>query len=293
MNRHSKRKLTILIFLLPMTLIYILFEIIPIIGSFWFSFFKWNGIQGSPLVPVGLENYVTVITSNEFQNSLVNVLWYVVLSILLQVLIGFMMAYLIFEAKRFIRYFKAAYFMPLILPIAATSILWRFILFPNDSGILNQILIGIGLPQLSSAWLVDQGTALNSLIVITAWSSFGYYMIIGLAALSAIPDDVLEAAVIDGANKFQRVMLIMVPMIRGAIALSVIMVITGILKLFDVVFVMTNGGPYGLTEVPATLMYNESFKYNNFGSGSAIAVVIFLMSLVMTMLTRNILEEKS
>lgn len=293
MINYDHKHRTIFCFLLPMTACYLAFVMLPILGSFYLAFQEWNGVQGVPLRFVGLENFRSLLDSSDFAQSIANILWFVVLSVLLQISIGFLMAFLIFEARRGVRFFKAAYFIPMILPITATSVLWRVILYPNNSGLLNKVLsLFTGNPD-GVAWLVESGTALNSLIVVTAWGSFGYYMIIGLAALMNISKDIIEAAIIDGANKRHQVFFIMVPLIKGAIGLSVVMVITGILKMFDVIFVMTEGGPAGMTHVPATLMYNEAFKFNNFGLGSAIAVVIFLMSLVMTVLSLTVVYRNA
>jgi len=292
MLNSRERTRTIVLFLLPMLLIYVVFAVLPTFGSFYLSFFGWNGVQGSALVFAGFDNFVNVLSNQEFQLSILNILWFVFVSILLQIVIGYFLAFLIYEARHFIRFFKAAFFIPMVLPVTATAILWGVILKPNDSGILNQFFIAIGLPQLSTTWLIDSSTALNSLIWVNAWSSFGYYMIIGLAALAAIPDETLEAATIDGASKFQRVSFIILPLIWETIALSVVMVITGCLKTFDVVFVMTAGGPNGMTNVPSILMYNEAFKYNHFGIGSAMSVVIFVMSLVITLLSLQLLKKR-
>jgi ABC-type sugar transport system permease subunit len=279
----------IFLFLLPVGLIYLLFMVLPILGTIGFSFFNWSGIQGVKLEFVGLDNYLSMFESPEFGQSVVNILWFVALSVFLQVPIGYALAFLINGTKRFIRFFKASFFIPMILPITATSILWRFILYPNDSGVLNRAMIAMGLPSVQ--WLIESSTALNCLIGVTAWSSVGYYMIIGLAALTGVPKELLEAATIDGAGRFTKILRITLPLIRESIILSITMVTSGVFRIFDVVFVMTDGGPAGLTNVPATLMYNESFKFNHFGMGSAISVVIFAMSLGAALLNNGLLRR--
>ncbi len=290
-NKRGKTK-TIVLFLLPMATIYVLFAVLPTLGSFYLAFFDWNGVQGNSLDYVGLDNFAALMVNTEFQQSVWNILWFVAVSVVLQVVIGYLLAFLIHEARKFTRFFKAAFFVPMVLPVTATALLWGVILKPNDSGILNQLFIAAGLPQLSTTWLIEPSTALNSLVWVNAWASFGYYMIIGLAALAAVPEETLEAATIDGANKFQRIHMIMIPLIWETIALSIVMVITGCLKTFDVVFVMTGGGPNGMTNVPSILMYNEAFKFSHFGVGSAMTVVIFLMSLVITLISLRLLQKK-
>jgi raffinose/stachyose/melibiose transport system permease protein len=280
----------ILLFLLPVSLVYLAFMVLPVVGSFVFSLYNWTGVQGAPLVFAGLDNFAVMAGSDDFWQSIQNIVWFVVLSVALQIPFGYALAFVIHGSRRFTRFLKASFFLPLILPVTATAILWNFLLYPNETGIFNQILAWFGIESVQ--WLVDSGTALNSIIVYTAWSSVGYYMIIGLAALTNVPNEILEAATIDGAGRFTKIFRIILPMLRESIILSVIFVTSGIFKIFDPVYVMTGGGPNGLTNVPATLMYNESFKFAHFGMGSAISVVIFVMSLGTTILTLWVSRKK-
>jgi raffinose/stachyose/melibiose transport system permease protein len=286
-RRNNRR--TIILFLLPVSVIYFSFMVLPILGTIGLSFYDWPGVQGVKLDFVGMDNYVSMFESPEFVRSLANILWFVALSLLLQIPFGYALAFLINGAKRCTRFFKASFFIPMILPVTATSILWRFILYPNETGVLNRAAVALGLPSVQ--WLIESSTALNCLIAVTAWSSVGYYMIIGLAALTSVPDELLEAATIDGAGRFTKITRITLPLIRESIILSIVMVTSGVFRIFDVVFVMTDGGPAGLTNVPATLMYNEAFKYNHFGMGSAISVVIFAMSLGAALLNNALMRR--
>jgi raffinose/stachyose/melibiose transport system permease protein len=277
------------LFLLPALLIYVLLEIIPVIQSFYFSFFDWPGIQGVPLKFVGLRNFIDLLKSKLFLTSIKNILWFVGLSLLTQLPIGFLFAILLSNFCKGYRFFKASYFIPLVLPITATSLLWRFILFPNEMGVLNHILISLGLGNLATGWLINKSTAMTAVILVTAWGGTAYYLTIGFAAVTGIPDDVLESAEIDGASGVKKVFYITIPMVWEAIKISIIMIITGVLKIFDIVFVMTEGGPNGLTHVPATLMYYEAFKYNHYGLGSAISTIIFLMSIIITVISLKLM----
>jgi raffinose/stachyose/melibiose transport system permease protein len=282
---YRKDPVSIVCFLAPMLLIYTLLEVVPVIASFYFSFFSWKGIYGVPLKYVGLKNFFNLFKSWEFLLSLKNIFWYVLLSILTQIPVGFLVAFILFHLKKGVRLFKALFFIPMILPVTAFSLLWRFILFPNADGVLNGILMSLGLIQEPIGWLIEKNTAMNCIVAITTWASYGYYMIIGYAALTGIPQEILEAATVDGANEWQRTFHIMLPMLWEPLKLSVIMVITGVLKIFDLVYVMTGGGPNGLTHVPATLMYQEAFYWNHFGAGSAIAVIMFVLSMSATLVS--------
>lgn len=292
MVKYRKSAWPIILFLLPALLIYTTLEIVPIIQTFYFSFFKWNGIGGVPLKFVGLQNFIDLISFKGFWLSMKNIMWFLVLSLLTQIPIGFFLAILLSSRLKGYRFFKAAFFSPLVLSTTAVGLMWYFILFPN-SGVLNNILTSIGLENLAKNWLIDKGTALNSLILITAWISTGYYLTIGFAGISAIPDEIMEAGLIDGADGFKKVIYITIPLISESLKISVILVITGILKIFEIVFVMTQGGPNGLTEVPVSLMYNEAFKYSHYGRGSAIAILVFLMSIIMTILSLKLMQSKS
>jgi raffinose/stachyose/melibiose transport system permease protein len=283
MTKYRNNWKAILLFLLPAFLIYTGLEIIPIGQTIYFSLFDWIGIQGVPMKFVGLKNFVHLFQYPEFYVSLKNIAWFLVLSLLTQIPIGYLLAFLLTGRVRGSRLFKSVFFMPVVLPITAVGMIWYFILMPND-GVLNTILAEIGQKGWQHAWLVDKSTALNSLILITTWISVPFYLIIGYAAITGIPEEVMDASSIDGAVGIKRTFHIVIPMIRESIRISIVLVITGILKIFDIVFIMTEGGPNGLTHVPVTLLYYEAFKYNNFGIGNAIAIVVFLMSILLSFL---------
>lgn len=292
MNSLAKKKTTIVLFLLPALLIYIALEVVPVIQSFYFSFFEWPGMQGVALKFVGFRNFIDLFENESFLQSIKNILWFVVLSLLTQIPIGFLFAILLGKLCKGYKFFKATYFLPLVLPVTATSLLWRFILMPNEMGVLNYFLISLGLDSLQRGWLIEPGIAMTSVILVTAWAGTAYYMTIGFAAVTSIPDEIIESSVIDGAGELRRVFYITIPMIWESVKISVIMVITGILKIFDIVFIMTEGGPNGLTHVPATLMYYEAYKYNHYGLGSAISTVIFLLCIIITIMSLRIMTRK-
>ncbi len=292
MEQYHRNKKIIFLFLLPALLVYIIFECIPVLQSFYFSFFEWPGIQGVPLAYVGLDNFKALINDAQFHRAIANILLFVLIGILTQLPIGFFFAILLYYTKHGQKFFKAVYFIPMILPVTATGLLWQFILKPNETGVLNNLLSKLGLENLCTGWLVNSKTAMMCIILVTTWASAAYYIVIGLAAMNSIPDEILESATIDGANTWKRVIHIMVPMIWESIKISVVMIITGVLKVFDMVFVMTEGGPNGLTHVPATLLYSQAFKYNHYGIGSAISTIMFMISLVITIVSLKIMNKE-
>lgn len=292
MELYRRNKGMIAGFLLPAVLVYFCFELAPVVMSIVFSFHSWPGIQSVPLTFIGLDNYRALFQDAVFLKSLSNIMIYVVCSVLLQVPIGFALGFAVHTFRHGKRFFKAAFFIPMILSVTAVSLLWNFIYFPTDKGILNHALTSIGLGSLTTAWLVNPATALGCLIVVSTWTSVGYYMIICLAGLTTVPESIVEAATIDGASGLRKIFSIYVPMLWNSITVSIIMVVTGVLKIFDTVYILTpTGGTANSTVVPALLMYNEAYRYGRYGLGSAIATVIFVLCVLVSMLSMFLMNR--
>lgn len=293
MDKIRKNKKIICIFLAPALIIYLCFEVIPVLMSIYFSFHEWPGIQSVPLEFVGLDNFINLFKNPVFLKSLQNVFIYVVVSVLLQVPIGFALGFLVHKFTHFKRFFKAAFFIPMILSVSAVSLLWNFIYFPTEKGILNTFLTHIGLGELAQQWLVNPSTSLMALIVVSTWTSVGYYMIICLAGLTAVPDSIIEAGEMDGATGMKKIRYLYIPMLWDSVKMSVIMVITGVLKIFDTVYILTPaGGTDNSTIVPALMMYNEAYRYGHYGLGSAIATVIFVLSAIVSILSLRLMNSR-
>ena len=276
MEKIRKNKKVIAVFLIPAVLIYLCFELIPVVMSVYFSFNDWPGLQAVPLKFVGFKNYSNLFHNAVFLKSLQNVLIYVVVSVILQVPIGFGLGLLIHHFKKGQRFFKAAFFIPMILSVTAVALLWNFIYFPTDKGILNSLLIKIGLGNYIQQWLVNPKTSS-----------------ICLAGLTSIPDSVLEAGELDGATGWKKIWNLYIPMLWEPLKMSTIMVITGVLKIFDTVYILTpTGGTSNCTIVPALLMYNEAYRYGHYGTGSAIATVIFVLSAAVSIFSLKLMNQK-
>ncbi|MDC7288336.1 sugar ABC transporter permease [Blautia schinkii] len=293
MEKIRKNKKTIILFLFPAVVLYLCFEVIPVVMSIFFSFNDWPGIQAVPLKFVGLENYRNLFQNAVFLKSLQNVFIYVIVSVLLQVPLGFGLGLFIHHFKRGQRFFKAAFFIPMILSVTAVALLWNFIYFPTEKGILNSLLIKIGLQSFTQQWLVNPKTSLLCLIIVSTWTSVGYYMIICLAGLTSVPESVMEAGQLDGATGWKKIRYLYIPMLWDPIKMSTIMVITGVLKIFDTVYILTpTGGTNNSTVVPALLMYNEAYRYGHYGTGSAIATVIFLLSALVSVFSLKLMNKR-
>ncbi|MBS5794138.1 MAG: sugar ABC transporter permease [Clostridiales bacterium] len=288
--RDGKTRLFILLFILPALIIYTMFQIIPLFGAVYFSLSEWNGIAGSAIEFVGFKNFANIFKDANFILSLKNMAKMVIFSVLFHTPIALLMAVGIYSAKRGGRLFKAIYFVPTVFPLTAVGLLWYFIFMPNGS--LNSLLEVVGLKDLVTPWLVNEKTAMNTIIFVNIWAGLGYYMVILLAGLSTISNDVYEAAALDGVNPVTKFFYITVPLLKPIIKMCILMDIIGTIKVFDLVFVMTEGGPNGLTNLPTTLMYQEAFKYDHYGTGSAIGIILLIICLVGTLCSELLGSKK-
>lgn len=289
--KNTKTKLIVFSFLLPAFLVYIVFQIIPIIGGVFFSFMDWNGIGGSALTFNGFQNYVNAFKNADFLLSLANMLKMVVFSVLFHTPVALLMAVAINTKCKGYRVFKALYFVPTVFPLTAIGLMWYFVFMPTGS--FNSLLKAVGLGNMVSPWLVEQSSAMNTIVFVNVWAGVGYFMVILLAGLTTIPEDIYEAAAIDGVNGISKFFRITVPMLKPTIFMCILLDIIGSVKVFDLVFAMTGGGPNGLTNLPTTLMYNEAFKYSHYGLGSAIGIIIMVICLAGTLISNKLMASKN
>lgn len=287
--KTRKEKSKAFLFLTPSLLIYVLCMIIPLIGAVYFSFSEWSGISGTPIEFVGIRNYLSIFNSKQFLLALSNMAKMVFFSVLFHTPIALLLAVAINAKYSGYKFFKTIFFLPTVFPLTVTGLLWYFILMPNGS--LNTILELIGLENMIEYWLVNPEIAMYSIIFVNIWAGIGYYMVILIAGLTTIPENIYEAAAIDGANGIQNFFHITIPLLKPIISLCIVMDIIGTIKIFDLVFVMTEGGPNGLTHLPTTLMYNEAFRYDNYGVGSAIGITILLSALLLTVIARKVMSK--
>lgn len=278
--------LTVFIFLTPAVLIYTIFQIIPLVQSVYFSVTDWNGIAGSAIQFIGLENFKDIVQNPNFQLALKNMLKMVVFSVLFHTPVALLLAVALNTRCRGFRFFKAMYFVPTVFPLSAVGLMWYFIFMPT--GAINALLDVTGLQNLITPWLVNESTAMNAIVFVNIWAGIGYYMVILLAGLTSIPEEIYDAAAIDGAGAVKKFFFVTLPMMKSVIFICILIDIMGSVKVFDLVFAMTGGGPNGLTNLPTTLLYNEAFKYKHYGQGSAIGIVILLICLSGTAVTNFI-----
>ena len=291
MKKLYSNKLLIIVFLLPALVLFCGVLIAPIGASAYFSLFDWKGLGAKTFI--GLKNYKELFTSNSigFMKALGNSLLLAVLSVGLQLPFALALALALGKKIRGERTFLAVYFMPVLISTVVIGQLWLKIYNP-DYGILNTLLRGIGLEDWAKIWLGSKDTALGAVLVPILWQYVGYHMLLLYAGVKSVPAELIEAAMLDGATNGQINRHIILPYIKPIIRISVIFAVTGSLKSFDMIYVLTNGGPLHATEVPSTLMISMLFLRNRYGMGSTIAVILILLCFGFALLINLIFRER-
>ena len=274
---------TVLLFLLPSLIGFLIFVFIPTITVIGLAFTNYSG--GFNISYVGLDNFIQALTNSTFQKALSNTIWFTLATVFFQLLLGFIFA-VILNGKLIGRtFFRAVIFLPVILSNIAVSLIFVLIFHPSK-GPLNNFLLSMGLPAVP--WLTSPSTALSTIIIVTLWQSFGYYMILFLSGLQSISPELYEAGEIDGANAFQRLIHITVPMLSPTTFLCVIMAIINSFKVFDQIFAMTGGqlggGPAGSTTVLVFDIYQRAFTNYEMGYASAESLILLLIVLLITII---------
>ncbi|MCD1258305.1 sugar ABC transporter permease [Paenibacillus athensensis] len=283
MNKTLKNPLAYVLFTVPTLLLYLMFFLYPLLTSLRYGFTQWNGISHAQFN--GLDNFVTALHDKYFWVAVKNNIYFILFSVFVQIPFILALALLISRVKRLSGFYKTTVFLPSILSTAVVGVLWSFVYHP-EAGLLNKLLEAIGLSSWKHVWLADEATAFLSVLVTNAWQWIGFYVVLVLAAIFAIPKDILEAAEIDGAVGWKQAWAITVPLIRPVLIVIVLLSITGAMKALDIVFVMTNGDPYGITEVMATYMYKKAYRIGEYGYANAIAILIFVFTVILTLIFR-------
>jgi raffinose/stachyose/melibiose transport system permease protein len=285
----NDKNITIVTFLaLPLAL-YLLLVVIPIVQSFRFSLYEWDGL--TPLTDfVGLGNYVELVHDPVFWQSLRNNLFLVVFSLVTQLPPAVLLAVVMTGKVRGKDFFRTAFFSPQIVSTVATGYMFYYVFDPS-MGLLNAFLRLIGLGSWAQGWLGSTTWALPAVLLVITWRSIGFYMVLFMAAIEGIPAEIYEAARIDGADAKRLLWHITVPLISGTIKTASVLAIVGSIKYFDLIWIMTNGGPVHASELVATYMYKQTFNMWHMGYGATLAfalfAVAFTLSLLFNRLTRS------
>ncbi len=274
---RNRRKWIFLFSFAPLT-VYTIIVILPLISSFYYSFTDWNGFN-QVYNWIGLDNFAKIFRDKYFFNAIENTVIWMAAAVILPVGGGLLLALLLHEGIWGAKLYKSLFYLPICLSLAVIGQVWIWIYQP-DWGLINTFLRAVNLDQFALAWLAETKTALASVIVAWSWQQIGLAMVIFLAGLTSIPSELTEAAEIDGANYIQSLRHVVVPLLSPATIIVVALSIINSLKSFDVVYMMTQGGPFHTTDTLAMFMYLESFKKYYMGYGSAIAVVLFLIAMI-------------
>lgn len=282
-NRRSPRRTlrdlpAALLLLLPAVLVLGVFNVYPAIDSLYLSFFEWNGISPTKEA-VGLDNYRTIFGSREFWNSLRVTVLYAGGMTIIALALGLLVAVLLNQPIRGIALYRVLFFLPVITPTVAAGVVWRY-LFDPSQGVINRSLALVGID--GPSWLTDPNWALFAVIIVAVWKRVGFNLVIYLAALQGIPRTHYEAAELDGANPWQILRYITIPLLAPATFFITVTSLIDAFQVFDLVYVMTSGGPLGSTDVFGYLLYRYGFRYHELGYASAIAYVMFVLIFVVT-----------
>lgn len=263
------------LFILPAISGTFIFIIIPVICSFGLSFAKWDLLN--PIEFAGLSNYKEIFTEPLFGKIFLNTIVFAVATSFFGVIIPLVLAVILNSKIRGSEFFKTAYFLPFITPMIVIGIVWQWIFDPNI-GLLNKFL------HVHINWLYDTHWALPALIAVSVWKLIGYNMIIFLSSLSGISNSMFEAAKIDGANPLKTFWYVTIPLMSPTIFFVVIITAISSFQVFDLIYLMTQGGPLDSTNVLVYAIYKNAFEYFNVGKASAIAYVLFVIILVLTLI---------
>lgn len=291
MNKPLRYKLNIFLFLLPALILFVCVLIAPIIMSLAYSFTEWNGFTTPEFI--GIKNYIELFTSKSINigRALKNAMLLAVLSCFIQLPFALWLALRLARPIKGRTAFLSIFFMPVLISTVVIGQLWLKIYNP-DYGVLNVLLRFLGLDSWTRIWLGDKKIALRAAFVPILWQYVGYHMLLMYAGIRGVPVELSEAAMLDGCTPAQVSRYIIIPYIRPILRVSVIFAVTGSLKSFDLIYVLTNGGPSHTTEVPSTLMINLLFLRNRYGMGSTIAVMLIILCFFFALIINALFKEE-
>lgn len=275
MKKFAQDNFILKLFILPALLGTAVFIIIPVFFSFYLSFCKWDLL--SPIEFAGLQNYKELLTSPAFGLIIKNTFVFALSTAVIALIIPLVLAAALNSRIRGTEFFKTAYFLPFITPMIVAAIVWEWIFDPNN-GLLNYIL------KTHINWLYDTHTAMIALIIVSSWKLIGYNMVIFLSGFSGINQNLYEAAKIDGANPIQTFFRVTLPLLSPTIFFVLVITTISSFQVFDLIYLMTQGGPLDSTNVLVYWIYKNAFEFFNIGEASAGAYILFLIILLLTIL---------
>ncbi|AEB25444.1 ABC transporter permease [Bacillus subtilis] len=279
----SRKRFIPYLFLAP-ALIFLLFVYIPIFENVFFSLFEWSSFQPEKTF-IGLKNYIDLFHDPVFFTALRNNVLYAVISLICQVGGGLILAAVLEDrlVRKWSPFFRTVFFLPVVISMTVIALLFDFIYNP-EIGLLNQLLEAVGLDELTRAWLGDENTAMLSVIFVSQWQSVGYIAMLYIVSIQSIPAELYESAQLDGAGKIQQFFHITVPQTKEMSFVAVVMTLTGAFTVFNEPYILTGGGPGNASEVLSTFLYKSAFTKDMMGYASAIATVVLLLTLALSLI---------
>ncbi|GIF77945.1 carbohydrate ABC transporter permease [Asanoa siamensis] len=269
-------------FLAPGLILFSVFTVFALLFAFYLTFREWNILE--PEKPfVGLQNYRDMVGDEDFRRSIINTAYFTGASVPLGMVVGLGVALLLNQPIRGRGLLRTLYFLPNVTPFVVAAIVWKW-LYNGDFGLFNYYLLKTHLITEPLVWLSDKNLAMPAVVLMSVWSSVGFSMVVYLAALQSIPNDLYEAARIDGAGAWARLRHVTLPMLRPSTLFLMVMGIIGSFQVFTQIYIMTSGGPLNRTTTMVYYIYEAAFKFYEMGYASTLAYALFLMLLVFTAL---------
>lgn len=280
-----------LIFLIPGFVLFFVFFLGPLLYSLRISFFNWNFAHPDQSVFVGLKNYTSELKDPTFRRAILNTGAYTMITVVVKMVLGFFVAVLLNQKIRGRAFFRVAYYLPVITSWVIVSLLFTY-MFSGQGGLVNYFLKDVlHVTSKNIMWLADPILALVPVVLVDIWKGVGWTVVIYLSGLQAIPVELLEAASVDGANRWQRLTKIMLPMMRGTIAFLVVVLVLGGLNAYVPFKLITGGDPMGQTHSILTLMYHATFENLDFGKGAAISYLLTLFVFALSFIQLKFLRK--
>ncbi len=290
MKKVFGNKISIAVFVLPAFLLYAVFALVPIGYNVYLSFFQTDMM--SPARFVGLKNYINLFNDGTFTRALRNNIFMVMGSLIAHLPLALLFGNILFQKIKGSHFFQTVFFLPCVICGVAVGLTWSFV-YNSEFGLLNKLLEIIGLGGLKQAWLANKNLALFCVIIVVMWQFVGYHMIIQIAAMKNIPSSLYEAAGLDGASKWKQFTSITFPLIKPILKVDAVLIITGSLKYYDLVAVMTGGGPNHATELMSTYMFYQGFRTLKYGYSSAIGVILLLLCICSVLLSNLVFRSET
>jgi len=266
------------IFTMPLFLIFLIVVVVPFVIGIYYSFISWDGIPSNPKVFVGLDNYTAFLQDKRFLASAWNTMKFTIFALISVNLLGLLFALLVTAGFKTSNLVRTLLFMPNLIGGLILGYIWRFIFTDG----FKQLGATTGIDSIFFNWLIDPNYALLALVMVFTWQMAGYTMIIYIAGIQGISDEVMEAAKVDGANIWHRMTKIVFPLLMPSFTVCLFLTLSGAFKIYDVNLSLTNGGPIHSTELFAMNIFNEIFGYGNYGLGQAKAIVFFVIITLVT-----------